>query len=178
MNEGALAQAASAPAAPAPTPKDPSAGIDPQMLEAAQLMVARCRTALANDAEGVDAAMQADPIQAAVVNGVRVVRGMAKAADKAGRSMPFDVLMATGMQIIKDLAGIALEKGYLAEEDLPTFLKEVTQQSLRQYIAADLEDGTMTDDEFESVQAKLGGATPTAAPAQPAPGMLAAAQGA
>lgn len=131
--------------------------VDPRMMEAFQLTLARVREALTKVAPDLDAALKADPVQGAVEFGVTAVREVAMAAQKAGRNLPFEVLLATGMQTIKDLAEIANDKGYLPDEQIEPMLKEAFQQSMTKYVQLDAEQGLISPEDMQAVQQKIAG---------------------
>ena len=155
-----------------------------QHTELFDLVVGRTLEALSQDGEGLDSALKASPIKGAVEYGVAALHTVAGAADKAGKPIPFEVLIGAGMQTIKVLAGIANDKGYLADEDIEGFLKEAFQQSLGNYAQMDMQTGKLDQKTLAQVQQAMGGqagpsgAAPNQAPMQsPMQGALPAAGG-
>lgn len=148
--------------------------------EAFDVVVGRTLEALAQDPEGLDAALKADPVAGAVAYGTKALHGIAASADEAGQPIPFEILSGAGMQVIKVMAGIANDKGYLPDEQIDVFLKEAFQQSLAKYSAMDMQAGKIDKKTLEQVRQTMeGGAQPPAqAPQQPAPGGALAAAGA
>lgn len=120
------------------------------------LVVGRTMKALAQSADDLDRAMKADPIEAAVQFGTSALRTVAQGAGDAGQEISFDILAQAGMQVIKELAGIANEKGYLPDEEIETFLKEAFQQSLSQYTKMDAADGTLKKEDLAKVKGFAG----------------------
>ncbi|MBI5270698.1 MAG: hypothetical protein HY856_13585 [Burkholderiales bacterium] len=160
--QGALA----AQAQPGGQPAQPGKGVDPKdprAIELTQLVVARTLDALSKVGKELDTAMRADPIAAAVQFGTTSLRTVVMAAMRARRNIPFEVVMAAGMEVIKHLASIANEKGYLPDEQIETFLKEVLQQSMAQYAKLDMQDGMLKPGEVDAMSQKLG----LGKPAQP-----------
>jgi hypothetical protein len=156
-------------AAPEPTP---------EAREAFDVVVGRTLEALAQDPEGLDAALKADPVAGAVAYGTKALHGIAAAADEAGSPIPFEILSGAGMQVIKVMGGIANDKGYLPDEQIEVFLKEAFQQSLAKYTAMDMQAGKIDQRTVEQVRQVMGGQAPQPA-SPPAPGgALAAAGGA
>lgn len=160
--------------APEPGEGGAQAGVDPKLMELSSLVVARVRDALAAAGEDLKTTLKADPVQGAVEIGTRAVREVAMGAEKAGRALPFEAILVAGMQVIKDMAEIAVELGYLPEDQIETFLKEVFQQSVRAYAKLDMDAGLIDQQSLAAVQQKMGGAT--GAP-QPGGGALAQAAG-
>jgi hypothetical protein len=152
---GALQAAAQAPQGGSRKPTS-------QEKELFDLLVGRSLGALAQDAQGLDAALKSDPITGAVEYGTRALREVAGAAEDAGKPVPFEVLLGAGQQVIKEIAAIANEKGYVADEELETFLKEVFQQSIAKYAQLDVKEGKMRKQDLGALQ--------QFAPAQQPPG--------
>lgn len=142
------------PDAEAPEGESPE-GVDPRMMEVFQLTLARVREALANVGPDLDAALKADPVAGAVQFGTSAVREVVMAAQKAGRSLPFEVIVAVGVATVKDLAEIANDKGYLPDEQIEVMLKESFQQSLARYVELDAKDGLISDGDMQAVRGKL-----------------------
>lgn len=134
--------------------------VDPRMMELFQLTVGRVREGLAAVAQNLDAALKADPLEATIKFGTEVLRKVVMAASKAGKQIPFEVIMATGMQTIKDLAGIAVEKGYMDEGQLESFMKEAFQRSLTRYTQLDMADGLIDQSQVSQLQQKMGMGSP------------------
>lgn len=152
------------------------------------LVVGRTLGALAKNGEDLDRAMRADPIRAAVEFGTSALRTVAMGASDAGKPISFEILIQAGMQVIKELAGIANDKGYLPDEGIETFLKEAFQQSLSKYTKMDADDGMIDPKDLEKAKAFANPAQEAAAKAgavdqiqgrvTPQPGALAQAKGA
>jgi hypothetical protein len=153
---GALA--AKGPMPPAPPPQipgkvDPN---DPKVVDLFNLLVARTMDALAKVGPQLDASLKADPIQGAVHFGTRALRSVVMAAMRAGKNIPFEIVVNAGMQVIKELASIANEKGYLQDSQIATFLKEVFQQSIAQYTKLDMDEGMLDKSEVAQIAQKMG----------------------
>jgi hypothetical protein len=134
--------------------------LDPKVVELFNLVVARTMQALTKVAPGLDAALKADPVQGAVKFGVQALRTVVMAAQKAGKSIPFEVVLNAGMQVIKEIAGIANDKGYLPDNQIETFLKEVLQQSIAQYAQLDAKDGVLSQGQLAQLQQRMGMGVP------------------
>ena len=120
------------------------------------LVVGRTMKALSESAQDLDVALKADPVQAAVEFGTSALRTVAMGAGDAGKPISFDILAQAGMQVIKELAGIANDKGYLPDEEIETFLKEAFQQSLSKYTKMDAADGTLKQEDLAKVKGLAG----------------------
>jgi hypothetical protein len=179
-NKGVLAQAQEEPVLPGdPSTPDDSMeheGAEPAEMEAQEgaaeggeektytkedrelfdLVVGRTMKALSTNAQDLDTALKADPIQAAVEFGTSALRTVAQGAGDAGKPISFDILAQAGMQVIKELAGIANDKGYLPDEEIETFLKEAFQQSLSKYTKMDADDGTLKKEDLAKVKGLAG----------------------
>jgi len=155
--QGALAAKGSMPPAP-PPPKAPGKvdPNDPRVKDLFNLLVARTMDALTKVAPQLDSSLKADPVQAAVQFGTRALRSVVMAAMRAGKNIPFEIVVNAGMQVIKELAGIANDKGYLPDEQIATFLKEVFQQSLAQYTKLDMADGMLNQSEVQAITQQMG----------------------
>lgn len=116
------------------------------------LVVGRTMKALSQSAQDLDAALKADPVQATVKFATAALRTVAQGAGDAGKPISFDILAQAGMQVIKEIAGIANEKGYLPDEGIETFLKEAFQQSLSEYTKMDAADGTLKKEDLDKVK--------------------------
>lgn len=138
----------------------PAAGqaeLDPRLLELVQLVVARTREALAGVASELDSSLKADPVQGAVEIGTRALRGVANAAEEAGKPLSFEVVINAGLVVIQDIAAIAVEKGYLDEQGIEVFLKEVFQQSVAAYARMDMDDGKIGEQELAAITGRMEG---------------------
>lgn len=132
--------------------------IDPRMLDLAQLVASRALDALAKVGGEFRSALKADPVQASVEFGTHALRQVAQAATEAGKPLPFEVVMAAGMMVIKEMAAIAVEAGLLPEEQIETFLKEVLQQSIATYARLDRQDGLINDEHASALTQAVDGA--------------------
>lgn len=142
------------------TPSDPMQqagdGVDPKLLEAFGVIVARVRQALAKVAPDLDSALKAQPVTAAVNFGVAALRQVVAAAEQAGVQLPPEAVLAAGMQMLKDLAEIALQKGYIREAELQPFLKEGFQQAIARYTQLDAKEGRISQQDMGAIQQSMG----------------------
>jgi hypothetical protein len=154
-----LKQAAEQPQA---APPQQAAKVDPKLVALVELVASRTMQALAQVGPDLDAALKADPVDAAVKFGTQALRQVVMAAMQAGKELPFDAIVNAGMVVIKELAAIANDKGYLPDEQIETFLKEVFQQSLAEYTRLDMKDGMLTQGDMQAMQEKMGMGRPAA----------------
>lgn len=122
-----------------------------------QLVAGRTLDALAQDGRGLDAALKADPVHGAVEYGVNALWTVEDAAQKAGQRIPMEVMLGAGMQVVKVLAGIANEKGYLQDQDIPGFLVQAFQQAVGKYVQMDASAGKITPEDMAKVKQLMGG---------------------
>jgi len=146
----------------------PGSPDDPRGKEVFDLVVARTLDAVSKQSQDLDTALKADPLKATVGFGTAALHAVAQAADDAGKPIPFEILIQAGMQVIKVLGSVALEKGYLPEDQIEVFLKEALQQSLAKYTQLDQQAGKIKPEEMQQMQQKLG--EMGGAPAAPQPG--------
>lgn len=135
--------------------------IDPKLQEAFKVLAGRVMEALAQDPQGLDAALKADPVSGAVEYGSAALWHMVDAAEKAGRPMPFEVIAAAGMYVLKELGEIALQKGYLQDGDAESFLQQAFQQAIARYAQHDAKEGKLSEEDmalFEQAGAPSDGA--------------------
>jgi hypothetical protein len=131
---------------------------DPKMVELMNLVTARALDALAKSGRDLDLALKADPVRAAVQLGTSTLRTVAMSAEDAGKPLPFEVLMAAGINVIKELGAIANEKGYLPDDGIETYLKEAFQQSLVKYAQMDMTDGKIDAEAVQKMRGAVEGA--------------------
>lgn len=146
----------------------PGSPDDPRAKEVFDLVVARTLEAISKQSKDLDTALRSDPLKATVGFGTSALHAVAQAADDAGKPIPFEILIQAGMQVIKVLGSVALEKGYLPEDQIEVFLKEALQQSLAKYTQLDQQAGKIKPEEMQQMQQKLG--EMGGAPAAPQPG--------
>lgn len=124
----------------AETRADASPG-DPKLQQLYELTMARVLEVLTAQKRELLAAMQGDPVAAAVKFGTEAVRQVSDAAERARGPLPWQVVIATGVQTVKYLAQIASDRGLLPDERIEAFLKEVFQRSVGEFASADAKAG-------------------------------------
>lgn len=137
---------------------------DPELMDLYERTVDYTRNMLAEGSKEILAAMKADPVSAAVQFGVRALRAVAQAAGKAGRPLPPEVVLAAGVQVIKDLAAAAESNGLLPEGQEEVFLKEAVQQAVALFAQLDQEEGLIKPEDMQKLQGMGGGGAPQGAP--------------
>lgn len=147
-----------------PTPE----GADPRTRELVDLTVSRVLEVLTSQSRELMAAMQGDPVRAAVEFGTTAVREVAEAAERAQGPLPPEVLLITGVEVAKYIADVANQKGILPDAQIETFLKEVFQQSMTKYLDLDMKAGRVPPEQMQQMQQVLGSGGSSGA--RPAPG--------
>lgn len=153
---GALSSAMNEQPAAAPQAGGQGEGVNPQEVEAVQLVAGRAMQALQSSAGELDSAMKADPIRATAELGTTALRKVVQAASSAGKEIPFNIVLMAGIVLIKGMAQIAVEKGYLQEGEIEVFLKEAFQQSVSAYARMDAGDGLIGQDQAGQLQQAAG----------------------
>ena len=140
-----------------PTAKQPAT---PAQQAQFDLLLGRARQILGQNGEQLLQAMQADPVQMAVMFGTRTLRELATMSERAGQPVDPAVLIHVGITLIKDIAGIANESGAVPDEQLEAYIQQVTQESIAEYLRMDADDGLLSGQPSApgNVVDKMGGA--------------------
>lgn len=158
---------------PTPGAKRASSGQQEQF----DLLLGRVRQLMAQAGEEWLSTLKAAPVQAAVTLGTSTLRKVAMMSQQAGQPVDPAVLLNVGVQLVKDTAAIANAAGFVSDEQLPVFLKDVLSQSIMEYMRADAKDGLMSPEAKQQAQGMLSqmqqnpGAAPSPAPAPGGEGM-------
>lgn len=115
----------------------------PEQQEQFDLLLGRARQMLAKTGQEFTTAMSKDPVQASVSLGTTLLRSLVQMSEKAGQPVDPVVLMHVGATLVKDIAGIALDAGFIDKSQLKPFLKEVMQLSIAEYARRDADEGQM-----------------------------------
>lgn len=107
------------------------------------LLLGRARQVMGENGEQLIAAIKADPVQMGVMFGTRTLRELAMMSEKAGQPVDPAVLIHVGITLIQDIAGLANEAGMVPDEQLEDYIRQVTQESLAEYLRMDAEDGLL-----------------------------------
>lgn len=108
-------------------------------------LLARSRTVMAQSAQEWMAALKDDPVRAAVHLGTALLRSLVQQSEKAGVPVDPAVVIHVGITMVKDIAGVANDAGVIPDDKLESFLQEVTQQSIAEYMRQDADEGLMPD---------------------------------
>lgn len=122
-----------------PAPKQAS----PEQQEQFDLILGRARQLMAETGPAWVSAMRSDPVMAAVKMGVQTVREVAKMSQEAGVPVDPVVLIHVGLTLIKDIAGLANDGGIVPDDQLESFIQEVTQTSIAEYMRLDADEGLL-----------------------------------
>ena len=121
------------------------------------LLLGRARQVMGENGAELMLALKTDPVRMAVMFGTRTLRELAIMSEKAGQPVDPAVLIHVGLTLIKDIAGLANEAGLVPDDQLEDFMRQVTQESLAEYMRMDADDGLL--------QGASGGGDPAPAPA-------------
>jgi hypothetical protein len=127
----------------------------PGQQEQFDLLLGRSRQLMAKAGEEWLSALKAAPVQAAVTLGTTTLRSVAMMSQQAGQPVDPSVLLNVGVQLVKDTAAIANTAGFVSDEQLPAFLKDVLSQSIMEYMQADAKDGLMSPEAKQQAQGML-----------------------
>lgn len=144
MNLNQMAQQG-APQEPQGPQAAPAGKTQPTARQQAQfdMLLGRARQIMGEQAQAWRQAMQIDPADAAVRMGTQTLRFLAMESEKAGQPVDPAVLLHAGVQLVKDVAGLANDAGMVPDEQLEPFLQQVMQESIAEYMRMDAEDGLM-----------------------------------
>lgn len=153
-------------------PQDPSMDAEPGQTEQAakqpaspeqqaqfDMLLGRARQIMGETAEEWMQALKLDPVATAVKFGTQTLRHLAQQSEQAGQPVDPAVLIHAGIQLAKDVAGIANEAGVVPDEKLEGFLQDVMQQSIAEYLRMDADEGLL----------QTGEGAPDMPPEQPEP---------
>lgn len=107
------------------------------------MLLGRARQLMGEQAQEWHQAMEVDPAQAAVRLGTQTLRFLAMQSDKAGEPVDPAVLLHAGVQLVKDVAGLANDAGLVPDEQLEPFLQQVMQESIAEYMRMDADEGLL-----------------------------------
>ena len=107
------------------------------------MLLGRARQVMGESADQWLQMLEKDPVEAAVSMGTQTLRELAMMSEKAGHPVDPAVLIHVGLTLIKDIAGITNEAGIVPDDQLESYIKEVTQLSIAEYMRMDAEDGLM-----------------------------------
>jgi hypothetical protein len=132
--------------AQAPEPQQPTSKAKPatpEQQDQFDILLGSCRQVMGGTAEEWMGALKTDPVVAAVKMGTQTVRYFAQEYEKAGQPFAPEVVIHVGLTLIKDIAGVVNEAGLVPDEQLEGYIKDVTQQSIAEYMRMDADEGLM-----------------------------------
>lgn len=130
---------------PAPNPTSGKTQPTPEQQAQFDMLLGRARQVMGESAAEWKAAMEIDPAGAAVKMGTQTLRFLAQESEKAGQPVDPAVLLHAGVQLVKDIAGVANDAGLVPDDQLEPFLQQVMQESIAEYMRMDADDGLMPD---------------------------------
>lgn len=156
---------------------DPAAGAaqgktkpTPEQQAQFDMLLGRARQILGETAKEWKSAMDIDPAGTAVKFGTQTLRMLAMDSEKAGQPVDPGVLLHVGVQLVKDIAGVANDTGMVPDDQIEGFLQQVMQESIAEYMRMDAEEGLLPSPE-QAQQGAQPGRQPPPAPGPGQPGM-------
>lgn len=150
---------------------DPAAGAaqgktkpTPEQQAQFDMLLGRARQILGETAKEWKSAMDIDPAGTAVKFGTQTLRMLAMDSEKAGQPVDPGVLLHVGVQLVKDIAGVANDTGMVPDDQIEGFLQQVMQESIAEYMRMDADEGLMPPPEKLQQQGAQAGQQPPPAP--------------
>ena len=149
LNEMAQQGAPQDPAmAPGQTEHGAKQPASPEQQAQFDMLLGRARQIMGETAEEWMQALKLDPVATAVKFGTQTLRHLAQQSEQAGQPVDPAVLIHAGIQLVKDVAGIANEAGVVPDEKLEGFLQDVMQQSIAEYLRMDADEGLISPEQM------------------------------
>lgn len=125
--------------------QEPSAAQPAKPEQQAQfdLLLGRARQLIGETPEEWLKTLKLDPVNGSVKMGTGMLRSLVQMSEKAGQPVDPVVLIHVGLTLIKDIAGIANESGLVPDDQLESYIQEVTQLSIAEYLRMDADDGLL-----------------------------------
>lgn len=150
LNELAQQGAPQDPAmAPGQTEQAAKQPASPEQQAQFDMLLGRARQIMGETAEEWMQALKLDPVATAVKFGTQTLRHLAQQSEQAGQPVDPAVLIHAGIQLVKDVAGIANEAGVVPDEKLEGFLQDVMQQSIAEYLRMDADEGLISPEQMQ-----------------------------
>ena len=150
LNELAQQGAPQDPAmAPGQTEQAAKQPASPEQQAQFDMLLGRARQIMGETAEEWMQALKLDPVTTAVKFGTQTLRHLAQQSEQAGQPVDPAVLIHAGIQLVKDVAGIANEAGVVPDEKLEGFLQDVMQQSIAEYLRMDADEGLISPEQMQ-----------------------------
>lgn len=129
------------------------------------MLLGRARQILGETAKEWKSAMDIDPAGTAVQFGTQTLRMLVMDSEKAGQPVDPGVLLHVGIQLVKDIAGVANDAGMVPDDQLEPFLQQVMQESIAEYMRMDADDGLLpSPEQLQQQQGAQAGHQPPPAP--------------
>ena len=150
LNELAQQGAPQDPAmAPGQTEQAAKQPASPEQQAQFDMLLGRARQIMGETAEEWMQSLKLDPVTTAVKFGTQTLRHLAQQSEQAGQPVDPAVLIHAGIQLVKDVAGIANEAGVVPDEKLEGFLQDVMQQSIAEYLRMDADEGLISPEQMQ-----------------------------
>ena len=134
--------------APGQTEQAAKQPASPEQQAQFDMLLGRARQIMGETAEEWMQALKLDPVTTAVKFGTQTLRHLAQQSEQAGQPVDPAVLIHAGIQLVKDVAGIANEAGVVPDEKLEGFLQDVMQQSIAEYLRMDADEGLISPEQM------------------------------
>ena len=134
--------------APGQTEQGAKQPASPEQQAQFDMLLGRARQIMGETAEEWMQALKLDPVATAVKFGTQTLRHLAQQSEQAGQPVDPAVLIHAGIQLVKDVAGIANEAGVVPDEKLEGFLQDVMQQSIAEYLRMDADEGLISPEQM------------------------------
>lgn len=135
--------------APGQTEQAAKQPASPEQQAQFDMLLGRARQIMGETAEEWMQALKLDPVATAVKFGTQTLRHLAQQSEQAGQPVGPAVLIHAGIQLVKDVAGIANEAGVVPDEKLEGFLQDVMQQSIAEYLRMDADEGLISPEQMQ-----------------------------
>lgn len=132
------------------------------------LLLGRCRQIMGESAQEWLDTLKKAPVDGAVTLGTTTLRQMVQMSEQAGQPVDPTVLINVGVQLVKDVAAVANEAGFVSDTNLEPYLQQVMQQSMAEYLRMDADEGLLSPDDKQRAAGIVNGAQ---GQQKPAPGM-------
>jgi hypothetical protein len=127
---------------PAPSSAQPAS---PKQQAQFDMLLGRARQIIGESADQWLQMLEADPVDAAVRMGTQTLRTLAMQSEEAGQQVDPAVLLHVGVTLVKDIAGMANDAGIVTDDQLESYLHQVMQESIAEYMRMDADEGLMPE---------------------------------
>jgi hypothetical protein len=105
------------------------------------LLLGRARQIIGESAQEWAQGLKLDAVSMAVKMGTGTLRQLVQMSTEAGQEVDPAVLINVGVTLVKDIAGIANHANIVTDDKLESFMQEVMQLSIAEYLRMDADDG-------------------------------------